>query len=142
MHSDLEQAKKALNSGKYTCILCKDTTILTSTDTGILPLIKFLDMNQTYQGFSAADKIVGKAAAYLYIIMGVQSVHATVMSEAAFELLVQYNIAASYNILAREITNRSGTGCCPMDHAVQDANSPNDALLNIRQTLQKITSKQ
>ncbi|HOJ77949.1 MAG TPA: DUF1893 domain-containing protein [Bacillota bacterium] len=141
MDKDLEQAKEMLVSGEYTCVLCKGAIIHTSTKSGVIPLIEFLDSNQSYQSFAAADKVVGKAAAYLYIIMGVQSVYALVMSKPAFELLCQYNIAASYKTLSPEITNRNGTGCCPMDHAVQDANSPENALIKIKQTLQNLTQK-
>lgn len=141
MNRDLDRAKEMLISGEYTCVLCKGTTIHTSTETGILPLIKFLDLGQSYEGFSAADKIVGKAAAYLYIMMGVESVYALVMSKSAFELLLQYNIEVSYNTLTSEITNRSGIGCCPMEHAVQYADSPKDALIKIRQTLKQLTQK-
>lgn len=55
MNRDLERTKEMLISGEYTCVLCKGTTIHTSTETGIVPLIKFLDLGQSYDGFSATD---------------------------------------------------------------------------------------
>ena len=57
--NDLEKAKSLLQSGGYTCVLCKDDTIHTSSHRGIRPLLELLETDVA--GFYAADKVVGRA---------------------------------------------------------------------------------
>lgn len=45
--------------------MCKGSTIYISTERGVKPLIDRIDDGTDLQGFSAADKVVGKAAAFL-----------------------------------------------------------------------------
>ena len=87
------------------------------------------------QGGCAADKVVGKAAAYLYVLLGVEEVYATVMSEGAREIFTLHHVAFQYETLAKEIRNRTNTGLCPMEEAVKNAVNPSEALDNIRKKL-------
>ena len=71
---DLERAREIFDSGDYTCVLCKGEVTLTSTERGVKPLLNWLDGENVLKGFSAADKVVGRAAAFLYILMEVKEV--------------------------------------------------------------------
>ena len=71
MKNDLKKAIDILNSGQYTCVLCKDNEIHISTERGVKPLLEWLESGIALKGFSAADKVVGKAAAFLYVLLGV-----------------------------------------------------------------------
>lgn len=134
--NDAERAKKLLHSENYTCVLCKDDLIYSSEERGIKPLIDFIDKGIDLNGFSAADKIVGKAAAFLYVILGVKEIYADVMSESAAEVSARYKIQAEYDTLTKKIINRSGTGLCPMEEAVQAESAPLPALEKIRARLE------
>lgn len=138
MKNNIESAITLLKNGGYTCVLCKDDITYTSTERGVLPLIRFIDEKKDLTGFSAADKIVGKATAYLYILAGVKEVYAQVMSTSALLTLDQYGIKASYDTLVKEIVNRMGTGICPMEQAVSDIDVPEMALAAVKEKLAQL----
>ena len=128
----MEQARKILTEGNYTCVLRKQDTVYTATDRGVKPLVRWLTEGIDVRGFSAADKVVGRATAYLYVLLGVKEVWAAVMSEAAAEVLHRHDIAASQDKLVPNIINRAGTGICPFEEAVLNIHTPEEALAAIR----------
>lgn len=140
MNSDLVQAKSLIKSGAYTCVLCKNSHVLTTEKTGILPLVEWIDSGTDLQGFSAADKIVGRAAAFLYILMGVKAVYAPVMSGKAMILLTQNGIQADCDTQVTAIINRKGTGICPMEQAVRDVEEPLPGFLAIKKALENFSA--
>lgn len=89
--------------------------------------------------YSVADKIVGKAAALLFIKMKVSSVYGSVMSEKARDIFLHYNIPFFYKTLTKEIINRRGDDLCPMEKAVENVNDPEKAYVILTDTVyQKI----
>ncbi len=140
MKADLTKAIDTLNSGTYTCVLCKDNTVYTSTERGVKPLIEWLDGNIDLKGFSAADKVVGKAAAFLYVLLGVSEVYARVMSEAAIQVFTENGIAFQYDLSAKNIINRAKTGLCPMEQTVKEISSPSEALTAVRSKLTQLSN--
>lgn len=132
MSSDLNKAIDKLQSGAYTCVLCKDDEIITSTERGVKPLTDLLDRGIDLKGFSAADKVVGKAAAFLYVLLGVNEVYAPVMSESAVHTLLENGVKARFDRSVKNIINRSGTGFCPMEEAVKDITEPAAAIAAIK----------
>lgn len=117
---DLIKAKSLLESGNYTCVLCHGEECFTSTQRGIAPLMDWFDRPYDYREFCAADKVVGKATAYLYALMYVKAVYARVISVAALEVLDYFGIAVEYDELVDNIRNRLGDGDCPFEKAVAD----------------------
>ena len=126
MKSDLQKAKEIMETYGDTCVLCRGDVVFTSTERGIKPLIEFIENHTDMKGFSAADKIVGKAAAMLYVILGVKAVYSPVMSEAAAEVFSNYNIVYEYDELTPKIINRSGDGICPMEETVKNISDPKE----------------
>ncbi len=92
-------------------------------------------------GFYAADKIVGRAAAFLYVKLGAAGVYAPVMSRGAKELLTEYNIPAEADELTENIRNRQNTGLCPMECAVSSCGSPEAAYVAILEAIRKMQQK-
>ena len=135
---NLENAKKILKDGNFTCVLCKDGTTYTTTERGVKPLVRWLTEETNLQGFSAADKVVGKATAYLYCLLGVKSVYAPVISTAALEVLRRHGIHTEFDLEADFIWNRRKTGPCPMESAVREISDPREAYAAILQTLAAI----
>lgn len=124
---DLIKAKEILLSGKYTCVLCKENEIFTSEFRGVKPLVKWYAEKTELEGFSAADKVVGKATAFLYALLGVKRVFAKVISLPAKEVLENHGIEVSFNTLVPNIINRAGDGICPFELAVQDVYDSNES---------------
>ncbi|MBQ9148568.1 MAG: DUF1893 domain-containing protein [Oscillospiraceae bacterium] len=140
-HPDLETAKHALASQAYTCVLCKGETVHTATHRGVKPLLDWLDSGIDLRGFRAADKVVGRATAFLYVLLGVEAVYAQVMSRPAAEILHAHHIEATWGTLVDGIINRAGTGPCPFEAAVLDIREPNQALQAIRQKRREMIEK-
>lgn len=136
--TDLEIARSHLDSGSYTCVVCKDQTLYFSTDRGVKPLLNWLDSGIDMRGFSAADKVVGRATAFLYCLLGVTAVHANVMSRPAAQVLQENGISAHWGTLVDGIINRQGTGPCPFEAAVMDIQDPDEALTAIRRKMEQM----
>jgi hypothetical protein len=131
----METARRILEENGYTCVLRRGEAIYTATERGVKPLVRWLTEGLDAKDFSAADKVVGRATAYLYVLLGVREVWAAVMSEAAAEVLHRHGITASQDKLVPNIINRAGTGICPFEEAVLDIQTPEDALTAIREKM-------
>ena len=135
MEKDLQRARLLLDNGNHTCVLCRDDTVYTSDRRGVAPLLGWLDDRTDLRGFSAADRVVGKATAYLYCLLGVKGVFARVMSRPAAQVLGSHGMKASWEVLVDAIENRQKNGSCPMEYATRDCETPEEALAAIRATL-------
>ena len=89
----------------------------------------------------AADKVVGRAAAFLYVLLGVDEVYALVISESAEQVFQQFGIAYTYNEKVAAIRNRAGDGFCPMEQAVLHIEEPSKALSAIKRRLSELQEK-
>ena len=138
MNHILEQAKQRLYQEDFTCVMCKGDLCYTSRERGVKPLLTWLEQEMDCTGFSAADKVVGKGAAFLYVLLGVKEVYASIISQAALDLLEKHGIATTYDSKVNAIINRAGTGPCPMEEATKDCESPQYALAAIKNTLRKL----
>lgn len=125
-------------NGSFTCVLCLDGKEFSSRERGIKPLLDFLSAETDFKGFCTADKIVGNAAAFLYVLLGVSEVYAEVMSEKALNTLLQNGITPIYETLAHEIRNRKNDGICPMEDAVKNCNTAEEALTAIKLRLSEL----
>lgn len=138
MSLDLERAKEILAQTDSTCVLCRDEIVYTTTQRGVAPLLIWLQSGVDTCGFSAADKVVGKAAALLYCLLGVRRVHGNVMSDAAVKVLRRNGIEVYWDCLTDGIRNRAGTGPCPMEAATMSIDDPDEALPVILATLARL----
>ena len=132
IHPDWERAQKTLAGSGFTCVLCKEDQTYTTTLRGVRPLAQWLNSCTDLRGFRAADKVVGRATAFLYVLLGVKAVYAKVMSKGALEVLAQNGIEAACGQLVDHIINRTGDGICPFEQAVSQITQPNGAWEAIR----------
>lgn len=135
MNNDLSKARALLDTGDYTCAVCRGDTAYTATERGVKPLLSWLDSGLDLTQFSAADRVVGRATAFLYCLLGVKEVYARVMSRPAAEVLAAHGIASETDQLVDGIINRRGTGPCPFEAAVMDIPDAEEALTAIRSKL-------
>ncbi len=136
--TDLLKAKNLLKSENHTCVLCKGETVISSDKRGVAPLLQWLETGVDLKDFSVADKVVGKGAAMLYVLLGVKEIYSPVMSECAGETLKSFNISFSCDTMVPRIINRTGDGLCPIESAVKDETSPQKGLILIKQKLQQL----
>ena len=117
--NDISRAKKLL-AGSITCALVRGEEIYLSERSGIAPMMGFIGSEIDLAGFSAADKIVGKAAAMLFVKAGVREVYAEVLSVKGREFLESHGVKVEFGALVERIINRAGTGQCPMEESVEN----------------------
>lgn len=141
MKNDWIVVKEQLKMGEYTCVLGREGTLYTSKERGVKPLLEWIAQGVCLEGFSAADKVVGKATAFLYVLAGVRQVYAPVMSEAAMQVFVRYGIQTEADQIVPAIRNRSNTGLCPMETAVSECETPEDAYKIILEKLKELSIK-
>lgn len=139
--TDLEKAVQLLGEGKYTCVMCIGGKTFQSDKRGVAPLLGWLDSEYDFSGAAAADKVVGNAAAYLYVLMKVKCVHAVIISEPALSTFEKYGVAVTYDKLVKAIVNRTKDGFCPMEQAVSAASNPEEALSLIRDKIRLLAAK-
>lgn len=133
--TDLEKARELLVSGNYTCAVCRGNSTWTTCERGVKPLLNWLDDGADLKNASAADRVVGRGAAFLYCLLGVKEVHARVMSKPAAEVLAAHGITALADTFVEGIINRKGTGPCPFEEAVMTITDPAQALAAIRKKM-------
>jgi len=134
----LERAKNLLEKQNFTCVLCKADDIFSSTARGVSPLLSLLDSGKSFENYCAADKVVGKGAAYIYVLLKIKSLYAGILSEGAEEVLNRFGIEVSFSKKVKRILNRDKTGFCPIESVVLDSDNPDDALYHIRKKLEEL----
>ncbi len=132
MENNMKKARSFLETGEYTLVLCGNGKVYTDTRRGIRPLMELLEKKRYWNGYSAADRVVGKAAAFLYLYMGVERVYAGTVSESAVQVLRQGGVVLEYGQIVSAIRNREGTGFCPMETAVWELSDPAEAYALLR----------
>ena len=124
----LQKAITLLHTGGYTCVWHKDGQTGTTSLRGVRPLVLWLRDGAVPPGACAADKVIGKATAFLYVLLGVQAVYGDVVSESALQVLQSHGITVQYGQTVPHIINRQGDGICPFEAAVRDCTTPQEAL--------------
>lgn len=141
MTDNLKKAKQLLEENNFTCVLLGKDSVYTSTVRGIKPLIQCYRENKIEAGFCAADKVVGKGAAILYVLMGARTVYAKVISIPAKKMLEDSGAEVFYDVMVEAIKNRDGSGFCPMETAVRAVNKPSEeAVCILENTLEKLSN--
>lgn len=134
--TDLQIAKQRLAG--HTICLCKGGKCLYSDERGITPMMDLIERGVDLTGYSVADKVVGRAAAFLFVKCGIREVFAVTLSEGGRAVLEAHGIPVRYGVLAEKIINRAGTDMCPMEKATANAQTAEEAYLILKEKLRKM----
>ncbi|MDE7295685.1 MAG: DUF1893 domain-containing protein, partial [Clostridia bacterium] len=118
--------------------LCKNGECLYSEKRGIAPLMGFLAQGVDLRGYSVADKVVGKAAAFLFVKCGIREAFAETLSQSAKAVLEAHGIPVTYSVLTEKIINRAGTDMCPMEKTVLNVDNAEDAYLVLKEKMREM----
>ena len=135
MHPDLEKAKATLKNDNCTCVLTLGSVMFKSKERGVQPLLDWMNSGNNYMGYMIADKVVGRAAAFIDIAMGIREVYAEVMSEGAKELLEKNHVEVSADTIVPQIMNSDKSDVCPLEKAVEGIENAAEALRPIELAL-------
>ena len=135
--NEMEIVLQKLEEG-CSCAACDGKTLLSSRKRGVAPLLHWLEEGRDLHRFAVADKVVGRGAAFLYLLLNAGKLHARVISSPALELLEQAELAVTYDTCVPAIRNRDNTGFCPIESAVLDCTDPQMALVRIKNKLKEL----
>ena len=134
-------AKTTLEKNGLTLAITDGETNHVSTARGVRPLLDLYENHANVSGFCACDKVVGKGASVLYVLLKVKQVYALTASKIAIELLQKHGISVLCENVVERILNRDKTGFCPIESAVQNEDEPTLALEKIYEALEKLKEK-
>lgn len=136
--SDLTEAKKILKEGTDSIVLAGPGPVYRGQGRGVSALLNWIAAGTDLKGYSAADKIVGKAAALLMAEAGIIAVYAPVMSKAGIAELEKNQIHAEYDQEADQILNMDQTGICPMEQCVREISDPDQAVKALQKKMMEL----
>ena len=139
--TDIELAAEKLDSGRVTFAAAKDGVLITSEKRGIKPLLDLYTGRTDMNGWSCADKVVGKAPAMMYVLLGVSEVFAPVMTKTAKGIMEDAGIKCTSDKLTDVIMRRDGKDLCPMEKTVKDIDDPEEAVTAIQKTAAELAVK-
>jgi hypothetical protein len=134
--TDIEIAKGTID-GHSVCF-CKDGKSFTLDGMGLSPLMRMINEGKDLHGYSAADVVVGKAAAMLFKKLGVVSVHGKLMSETGADFLEKSGITFTYDTLTDYIKNRKGTDMCPMEKTVLQISDAEEGFATLKRSIDEM----
>jgi ferredoxin len=132
----LLEMKRLLEEGRSIVVARGGVISATSDKRGIVPALEMLDAGKL-KGALVADKIVGRAAAAIFVAGGVKKVYASVMSDGAKALLEKSGVVAGAGKTVETIINRDKTGMCPMESAVKDLQDVGKMVETLRKAIKK-----
>ena len=138
MNNIRKHAKNKLLSEGYTCVIYDGKQAILSRERGVSFLFSLYNDSINLKGYFAADKVVGKGAALLYVLLGVDEIYAHVISKSALSVLDNYGIRCTYGTLVEYIINRKGDGICPIENATKSITDAKDAPCVIKNTLEAL----
>lgn len=130
--TDLEKAKDYFYSQKASMVLCKDDEKFITQEKGLTPLINLIESGDDYFEYSACDKVVGRAAAFLYVLLGVKEIHAKVMAKLAIQILDKAEIKYSADEFVDTILDDQLKDANPLEEVVLRSGSANNALRDLK----------
>jgi len=125
-----------VKSGGSTLVVFSENDCVSCSKRGVLPLLELYESGKDFSEYQAVDKVIGKAAAFMYILLRIRSVYGVTVSKSAVALLEKHGIDIEYEILADRIKNRTNTGFCPMESAVMDVVEEDEAYRVIKETME------
>lgn len=139
MNKDLLNAQTLMLEKKATLALVNKDQEEVYFDRGVKPLLMLIDSAKDYSEFSASDRVIGKAAALLYLNLKIKNIYCDLISEKALEVFKKNNINIEYKKVVPLIQNRDKTGFCPMETLVLEIDDSNDAYIAIKNKIKEMS---
>lgn len=129
MSTDLKLAKNKLIQKNLRLVIVKNGKVLFETKShGIYDLLKAINKLQNdIKDSSVADRIVGRAAALLFVFSGVQAVFAVTASDGGIEVLRKNSVFCEYEKRVTNVLNLKKTDVCPFEKLVAKLSNPEKA---------------
>lgn len=118
---EIEELKNILIQKKASLVVAyADGEIKEYYQDRIKDLISILKQNENaLKGSKIADKVVGKVAASIMAVAGIEELYADTISKLAIPVLENAKIKYCCNNVVEYIKNNDKTGMCPMEEKYQ-----------------------
>jgi hypothetical protein len=129
MPADLDVAKNRLIQKNLSLVIVKNCKVLYETEShGIGDLLKAINQIQNQmKGASVADRVVGRAAALLFVFSGVKAVFAVTASDGGIDVLKESSVFCEYENRVTGVLDLKRTDVCPFEKLVAKLSSPEKA---------------
>ncbi len=116
------------------CAAGNQRLLFESQGKGIQPLLTALEQKEVFRRSSLdwGDKLVGRAAAFLLVLLCPRSVFAATASSGALDILKHAGIPCSCDALIPIVLTPDRTKLCPMEEAVRNLEDPLPALVALQ----------
>jgi len=140
---DLELAKSKLTKEDLSLVIVKNGKVIFETSKqGISGFLQAIEkQNKNLVAASAADKIVGVAAAMLCVYAGLSSIFALTISEAGIKVLEDNNIACVFERKVTNILNRNKTDICPFEKLATSSGNADEAYIKLKSLANQMMKK-
>lgn len=124
------------------CIVRKYDEIRIFRKRGVRDLLQLLHEEHDFtSGAFIADKVVGKGAAALIVLCGIQEVFADIISTPARQLLDKSRVRYTYSVEVPNITsNRTKDGLCPVERVCADCQTAKECLPRIEEFVARMAA--
>ncbi len=117
-------------------IISNNNIIYKNDGFGIKPLYcAYLKVKEQMKGASCADRVIGKAAAWIYIEAGIKELYCDVITTIAKNMLLESGIKVIFVEEIDFVENREKTGMCPVESLAKDETNFDNLLKNIEKFL-------
>jgi hypothetical protein len=142
-NEDLEFAKlKLVNEDLSLVMVKKGKVIFETKKQGIGGFLQAIEkLNKSLVAASAADKVVGVAAAMLCVYSGVVSVFALTVSEEGLKVLEDNNISCKFEKKVSNILNRDKSDVCPFEKLAMASGSSDEAYVKLKSLASEMMRK-
>lgn len=127
---DLALAKAHLTSLGRSLVVVRDGRVVAEDDEpGIAATLAHLErVRSEGPGAVMADRIVGRAAAWAALWAGIEACYGELLCRPAESLLSENGLRVEASRRVAQILNRARSGPCPLEEAVAEARSAEEAV--------------
>lgn len=132
--NDLEKAKEIFEKENCTLVLVKGESIIKSKEHGLSKLVELINKDEDLTDYSVCDNVCGRAASFLYVLLGVKEVYANTMAKLSIQILDRAEIKYSANAFVETLLD-SENKTDKMELAVLRSGTPLKAFEDIKKEL-------
>ena len=107
-------------------VVYKDGNVQEFQQPGVEPILIYLE-DKDFKGTQVFDRVVGRAAAFLYVYGNADYVYANTISKPAIEIFKKNNIKYEAKNIVDEIQNKDKTDLCPFEKLTKNVENPAQA---------------
>ncbi len=135
--NDLSVAEDAIKGGGPTIAVAREGKVLFYTDTPGLKAIFEASkrLGGELRGAAVADRVVGKAAALLYVHLQVNAVFGALMSEGAAKVLRGRGVEFRFKRIIPAVKGKDGVDVCPFEMRVMHISEPEEGFRAVSEML-------